>query len=361
MARDRSAERRNQLGLTLVDLFRDGNNILTERERAMMTDILRRLLSELEVAVRRAIAERLASDPHAPRSLVQRLAHDEIEVAWPVLRESHVLEDVDLIEVIQHRTLEHRLAIAQRGVVSEAVADALVQSNEGSVIVALLGNQNARLSQAAMEYLVEQSERCDAFQDPLLHRSELTVDLARRMFVWVSASLRDHIVKRFELDATMVDDLLESVITKSLADSPSPGKDVTLINEMERAGLVGPSLMLRALMDGDITLYVRIVENLTGIRAQLAKRLLFEEAGEGLAVLCRAVDLPKVEFLEIYSIGRRARLADAKRIKQDCQRIGEFYESLTLDTARTVVLRWRRESSYLSALRELELAQARRT
>jgi len=165
----------------MIDLFHDGSATLTERERTMMEDILHRLVREMESAVRRIVADRLANEAHAPRALVNALANDQIEVAWPILLRSRALEDTDLIEIIYHRSLEHKLAIAQRGALSEAVADALIRSGEERLIVTLLNNSNARLSRAAMEYLVEQAERTDSFQEPLVLRSELTDDLARRM------------------------------------------------------------------------------------------------------------------------------------------------------------------------------------
>lgn len=355
LVRNRSAERRNLLSLTLSDLFRGGNSTLTDRERAIMTDILRRLVSEMEVEVRSAIALRLADSPDLPRTLAQDLANDAIEVAWPILQRSQVLEDLDLIEIIHHRSLEHRLAVAQRGVLSESVADALVRRDEENVIVTLLTNQNARLSRATMEYLTEQSKRVDSFQEPLLHRAELTPDLAKRMFTWVSAALRNHIITRFRLDSQVVDALIEDALSSLFAETSQPDKGEALIREMEQAGMVSPSFMLRALAAGQVRLYASIVEKLTGIRPQLAIRFLFEASGEGLAVQCRAIDLPKPEFIALYTIARKARPADPDQVQQDCLRLDQFYSAMTSDAARTVVLWWRRNPDYLAALRALDI------
>jgi uncharacterized protein (DUF2336 family) len=353
LARDRSAERRNLLSLTLVDLFRDGHSVLSDRERSIMTDILRRLVGEMETAVRATIAERLADSSNLPHALAVDLANDVIEVAWPVLSRSPVLDDLDLIEVILHRSLEHRLVIAQRGVVSESVADALVRTDEEDVIVALLTNSNARLSKATVAYLVEQSKRVDSFQEPLLHRAELTSDLARRMFTWVSAALRDHIIARFQLDPSIVDALLEAALSQLLPTSND--LEAELIGEMDRAGMVAPALLLKALEAGQVRLYAAIVEKLTGIRRQLALRLLFEVAGEGLAVQCRAVDLAKADFIALYAIARKSRPVDVDRLREESQRLGQFYSTITSDAARAVVVRWRRNPEYLAALRALDM------
>ena len=357
MARDRSDARRGELAQIMADLFHDDQGGLTEQERAMMTDILRKLLGEVEVAVRRTIADRLAEDPAIPRSLLRDLANDVIEVAWPVLRGSRVLEDMDLIEVVHQCSLEHRMVVAQRNVVSPRVANALVQSGEESVIVTLLNNAGARLTNETMKFLAERSKEVEAFQRPLLQRGELTPDLAKRMFVWVSAALREHIIEQFRLDPSAVDDLLEDAVLAGLTGSLPSSNDAYLIEQMERAGIILPSMMLEALMAGQVTLFGRVVEKLTGLRGALIKRLLFDPSGEGLAVLCRSVDLPKDQFIEIYKIASRARPINTGQLSRDCLRLKDFYDVISGESAHTVIARWRRNPDYLAVLRAIAIVK----
>ncbi|PKU24847.1 DUF2336 domain-containing protein [Telmatospirillum siberiense] len=360
LARDRSDARRGELAQIMVDLFRDEQRRLSDGERDMMTAILHQLLGEVEMTVRRFIAEQLASDPRLPRSLARDLANDTIEVAWPLLRNSRVLEDVDLIEVVHQRSLEHRLVIAQRHALSSSVSNALVEVGEESVIVSLLNNAGASLRFDTVALLAERSRVIDAFQEPLLRRGELTPELAKRMFLWVSAALRVHIVERFRIDPPMVDDLLEEAVAAGLAGSFQSSNDVYLIEQMERAGIILPSMMLESLAAGQVTLFSRVVEKLTGIRGTLARRLLFDPSGEGLAVLCRSVELPKGQFIEIFRIASRARITDAIRLDRDCRRLENFYDAIETDAARGVIARWRRSPDYLSVLRSIELARGGR-
>lgn len=51
---------------------------LSERERSLMTEISNDLIHDVEMAVRRALAERLALKENAPHELVGILANDEI-------------------------------------------------------------------------------------------------------------------------------------------------------------------------------------------------------------------------------------------------------------------------------------------
>ena len=60
----------------------------------------------------------MASETGSPRDLVSALANDQIEVAHPILTQSTVLQDMELVEIIEHRTFGHQLAIAMRKMVS---------------------------------------------------------------------------------------------------------------------------------------------------------------------------------------------------------------------------------------------------
>ncbi|MGB0626851.1 MAG: DUF2336 domain-containing protein, partial [Alphaproteobacteria bacterium] len=190
LAADRSAAVRSELVEVISDLFFDRDRVLSERERATMSDILRQLIHDVEISVRKHLAIRLSDEPTAPPELVFALANDSAEIAHPILIRSEVLRDPQLIEIIRHRGFEHQLSIAMRAALSESVSDALVETNDVSVIEKLLENPGAEIGRDAMSYLVEQSQRVDAFQNPLVRRKDLPRELAPRMYWWVSAALR---------------------------------------------------------------------------------------------------------------------------------------------------------------------------
>ncbi|MCZ6860831.1 MAG: DUF2336 domain-containing protein, partial [Alphaproteobacteria bacterium] len=174
MARDRSEAGRAILVSAVCDLFVDSEHEYSNRESALMTDILRRLIGAVEAEVRKNLAERLCDVAIVPRELIIELANDNISIAQSILRNSSVLRDSDLIEIIRHRAREHHLAIATRHKIGASVCDALVGTDDVGIITTLLDNRSAVISVLTLEYLVEQSERIDAFHQPLLHREELS-------------------------------------------------------------------------------------------------------------------------------------------------------------------------------------------
>ncbi len=359
LARDKSVAGRMALAETISDLFLQRGCTLTERERTLMFSILRQMIHDAEMSVRRAVSAQLAERDDAPRDLIQRLANDEIEVAYPILTKSTVLHDTDLIEVIQHRTLEHQLAIAIRQSVSELISGALVQTGNENVISTLLENSNAKISDVTMEYLVDEAKRVDTFQEPILRRHDLNPRLAKRMFMWVSAALRQYILENSGLSQTDTDDLLEKAALDEIDAVTSPErpkrKAEDLVAELDTQGKVTPDLLVQTLSEGEVGLFMAMFRQFTGLRELLVMRLVFEPGGEGLAIACKAVRIDSEDFSSIFALSRKARPGSDTTLKRDSRKILAFYDHITEDAAKEVVRRWRRDVDYLAAIRELEL------
>ena len=355
LARDKSAQGREALLATVRDLFFAQGNALTERERFLMGDILRNLINEVEVTVRRALADQLALRPDAPRDVVLSLANDKIEVAYPILLRSTVLQDLELVEIVHHRTLEYQLAIAMREQVSETVSEALVASGETDVVKTLLENTGARISQTTLEYLVEESKRVDSYQNPLLSRPELGPDLARRMYWWVSAALREHILQQFDISDVEFDDVLEQTVARLVlqaqeTEESEKRKSIELADRLAEQGAINAGLLVQALRRGEIALFEALFSRLTGIRLTLIRRLLFERGGEGLAVACRAVRIDTASFASIYVLSRKARPYEPPPERGEVTRLLKFFGEVGEAAAEQLLRKWRRDPNFLNAV-----------
>lgn len=356
LARQKSAESRSELTNVIIDLFDNQSSVLNERQRAQMYGILETVINDIEVSVRQAVAGRLALMDDVPRNLVSQLANDEINVAFPILSKSGLLRDADLIEVIKFRTEEHMLAITMRKFVSEHVSDAIVETGREPVIISLLKNANARISTNTMEYLVEQSRRVDSFQEPILSRDELAPHLAKKMFLWVSAALRQHIISQFNLDKSTVDELLEQATAEEIAATGQTQKKkvAELADALREEGLVTVEMLTTALREGEVPLFVALFAQVSKLREHLIQRLVFEQGGEGLAIACRGIGMSEKEFLELYEYCHLAKAGTKEEVEAQIPSLRAFYSNTPRKAAVDVLKMWHRGSDYLGALRELE-------
>lgn len=358
LARDKAVGSRTKLADIIGDLFFGATGTLTDAEQSIMTDILRQLVQDVEISVRKHLAIQLSNRTDAPHDLVIALANDESEVAYPLLLKSRVLRDQDLIAIVHHRTLEHQLAISMRDSVSTSVSTALVETGEETLIKRLLENHNAEIARDTMAHLVEQSRRLDSLQRPLVQRSDLPADLAGKMYWWVSAALRSHIVENFDVDPTEIDAALEFtvnlILEEQAAEAPAISATERVAIHLAESEAVDSGLILRLLHEGEISLFERVLEHRTGLRRRLLQRLLYEPGGEGLAIVCRAIDLDPKMFKEVLTLTRRARIGLDENNIDECAFASMFYDQIEIDSAQAILSRWRRNPDYLDLLRQLE-------
>lgn len=363
LARDRSTRSRAALVGTVSDLFCDGEQELSTRERTLMAEILRQLVDDVEQSVRVTLAERLAGRDDAPRELVLALANDSFMVAHPILLRSPVLHDGELIEIIHHRTLQHQLAIAMRTSISEAVTTALVATEDSAVVRTLLENGGAQLSPVTLEYLVEQSQHVSAYQQPLLNRDDLGEDLAKRMVCWVSAALRQHILDHYEIDAENLDDSMGATIADLVEDMRARkrvGNGYALAELLAHANALSPRFLIALLREGEVALFEGLLAEMTGLRVTLIRRFLYEPGGEALAIACKAIHIDKADFASIFLLSRQARPGDHSVDPEELSRILDIFDRLRPTAVMTVLQRWRLDPDYLYSVVQVGNTATRR-
>ncbi|MCZ6860324.1 MAG: DUF2336 domain-containing protein [Alphaproteobacteria bacterium] len=361
MARDRSEAGRALLVNTVCDLFVDRDYNFSGRESALMTDILRRLIGEVEAEVRKNLAERLCKLKTVPRELIVELANDNISIAQSILRNSPVLRDPDLIEIIRHRAREHHLAIAVRLKIGASVSDALVGTDDVGVITTLLENRSAVISVLTLEYLVEQSERIDAFHQPLLHREELSDELASKMYGWISAALREHITGRFDIPDAELDKAIDGSVSKAASEtrkSRPGGKAGELADRLSRSDMLTPQGLIQVLREGEIPLFEAMFARFTGLELNQIKKVIYEAGGQSLAVACKASHVQKPDFASIFLLSRHARPGDKTVEPTELATSMEFFDRIDVAEAEKILKLWRRRPDHNKAILDLQTSRS---
>ncbi len=353
LAQDNSEGSKKVLTENISDLFLSSEGRLNEHERVLMNDIMIKLLKNVEKTIRAKLSDRLAESQEMSVELVTMLANDQIEVARPILEKSSLLKDEDLIETIRNRTDAHRLAIAIRAHVSAQVSDELIEHGSEDVIEALVRNENAEISQASIDYLVQESRSVDRFQEPLLNRDDLPFELAHKMYWWVSAALRRKIVAEFDVDQTILDDALE-MVTKSVANQHNEedgvmSKAVHLVKNLAEQRKLNFDFVVTSLRQERINVAVAALAELSGLGVKIIWRVLRERNDESLAVIARAIGLEKSQFSTMFLLILQTNSGPKARSTSILNAMLKLYDRIKPDNARAAVRYWQRDFNYQEA------------
>jgi uncharacterized protein (DUF2336 family) len=304
LARISSTEARQRLLLGVVALC-DASPPAGELS-PVLSEIFLTLARQAEREVRKVLSEKLAHAEWAPAALVNVLALDEIEIARPILESSPILQDEDLLRVLIEASLEHQIAIARRPQISGRVADAVIDQAEPAVLMALTTNRTAEISAEGVRRLVEHSRRIAALRGPLTRHPLLTEALAEQLYQWVGTALRQSIAARFTVDeetlGAAVLDAVEGVLRPT---SPEPDPvdqgdrdemERRLIDKLQSAGQLRAGLLIRAVREKRLSLFVHGLSALGGFAVGQVRTALSAPTPEALYYACAAVGIDRAVF-----------------------------------------------------------------
>lgn len=302
---------REEIFLAVASLYRVQGSHLSARERDLMRDILRRLARDVEMAIRIALAERLADDITAPHDLILLLADDTIEVARPLILRSALLTEADVLRMIAECGMAHHEVIAARAYIGEPVTEALARSEAESVLAALVRNVTAKISSATFETLVEKSRRIASLQSPLVERPDLPPRLATKMCDFVSEALRIYISQNFNMAPEKLDRALRDA-EKSVSGAPgavetAAGGSQRLVDKLAACGQLKPGFLLRVLQQGQIELFDMAFAQLLRLPLAEHQSLFYQTGPRSVALACRAVGIDRCVFSTVFERSRRAR------------------------------------------------------
>jgi uncharacterized protein (DUF2336 family) len=314
---------------------------LDARERRLALDILRQLAHDVEMSLRVRLAEDLATYAAAPRDLILFLLDERIEIAGPILINSQILTDNDLIAVIRKPMRDHRMAVARRPRIGESVSAALVDTGEQDVIVALLDNHTAQIGTDVLARLTEASRDIVLYQGPLLKRPDMPLALAERMYVWVGQALRQEIVRRYQIPWAILEHALDDAIESDLALHRA-SDDLSaqlLIDKLAAAGQLSVAYLVRALREGEMALFEHGFAKLSGLSPAVARAALYEQRPHGLALACAAMGIDRAVFFTILQMTRREG-GDIGLRPKEISEYRRFYDSLDAQTACRALAEW---------------------
>lgn len=299
-----SPDVRAELAVRIAELW--GNRDLTPNEFKLADEIVRAMLLDVHVGVRRALAEVLAGDPKLPRDVAMALAGDLDEVAVPVLNTSLVFAESDLIELVRTRSEACQIAIAGRARVTPAVCDALIETGNEKVALRLMRNDGAMLTEAAGAKVIDLFSGSELVMDAMAARREVPARLIERLVAIVAENMRRRLRKSGQMQDAQADELVGWSREKTLLDLLSPratdAELLDLADQLMRRERLTTRLLLRAVCTGRMRFFEAAVGRLADLDLAAARALVQDAGPHGLRSLCAAAELPEL----VYDVTRFA-------------------------------------------------------
>lgn len=306
LAREGSSEKRRELLQQVSNLFLEGADTHSDRETVLFGEVLGRLLDDVNVMDRSELSQKVSEHHRTPRPLALKLASDVLSVAAPVLQNSPVLTDDDLVDIASRKGQDHMAAISRRATLSETVTDFLVERGDSTVLQTVARNLGARFSDQGFDTLADRAELDHLVADALSFRSDIPPIVATKIVALLNPVAR----QRLEYLLAQSADTVDSLLTDAKREMEASRRDQRR-NRLETKVLVAEVRDGRRGIDAvidDLVFKKRLVDiafvlsELAGVPESHVNNVLHKVNGMGIAVVCRSLDMSETTY------GRLSRL-----------------------------------------------------
>jgi uncharacterized protein (DUF2336 family) len=269
---------------------------LVGADRDSAFEILDMLASDAATLVRRTLAVTLQNSPNLPRDLAMKLAQDVEAVAVPILKNSPVFTDTDLVDILLASSPEKQVAVAARDKVSEDVTEVISLYGHKSAVEAAAYNEGAAFSDAAYSGVLSRFGGDDSVKAALIARPTLPLGVTEKLVALVTGDLFDRLVNKHELPPQLAIEIAAGTRERATLDlveqaglSSDPAR---FVQQLHLNGRLTPSLIMRGLCLGHMNFIEHALAELAGIPHSKAWLMIHDAGTLGMKTIFERAGLP---------------------------------------------------------------------
>ncbi len=310
-------------------------------EHELIADILIGIVRQAEHDLKQALADRLSVMDNAPLRLLLRLTEEDSTICAPILRNSPVLNDLDLMYIIQSRSADCWRAIAGRKTLNAPVVDSLAETRDAETASILAENPGAPLSDKAQSIISDIACDNEQVARSLLQRSGLSKDIARKLYQHVAADLQKIIENEFDITSSEVHETMQDVL-KEFTQVPDESyrptsamiKAAALFAEK---GQLDTALMIATLKRGQVSSFVAQFARYCGLSVSAVLSMLQQPQGHGLALASRLCEISRDDFAALFVLSQRMVSKNGLVNYKDIDRAIAYHDRISKDLAERVL------------------------
>lgn len=252
------------------------------------------LLDDPSSKVRLAMAEALSMSQHAPLQVIAALACDQPEVAGLVLARSPLLTDADLIDRVAAGQKATQKLIADRPVVSMALAAAIAEIGEPEACAVLLGNTGADIASLSFRRIAERHGHLPAVREALVADARLPADCRHMLLVKLGETLKTAPLVVALMGAARAERVMRDACVKAsltLIEGIRSEEHAALIEHLRLRGDLTASFIIRTIAHGKVDFFGSALVALTRQSEQRVRALLASGHDVALHALFRSAGL----------------------------------------------------------------------
>jgi uncharacterized protein (DUF2336 family) len=272
---------------------------LSADDRAAAEGALLMLLDDPSPLVRMALARALAASPDAPPNVILALSGDQPEIAAYVLEHSPLLLDADLVDAVATSGAAAQLAVASRLALPPSVSAAIAEVGSAEACLVLIENASAEIAPFSLDRIVERFGHLGAIREAMLARPDVPAATRQGLVAKLSQTLAGFVTARAWLQEDRAQRIAKEACEKAtvILAAVSPGDETRpLVRHLCESGQLTAGLVLRALLSGNVDLFVQALAELADMPHTRVSALVHDKRGTGFRALYHRAGLPEIAY-----------------------------------------------------------------
>lgn len=332
LSNETSSDKRREVLHRVIDLFFLTSDQQTPSDVSTFGNVVERIAYELEIEARAELSERISGVDKAPRRLICRLARDDIAVAKPVLEQSNILTDEDLVQIAKSKGQTHLHAISRRQHLAPPVTDIIVQRGEAPVLIEVTKNKGAEFSDTGLQSLSEKAQSDGDLLTALGTRRDLPTDfmheIKHRVMEKIKAEMAGKYTKSDIEDLhSLVEKSAENLDIDSIKQTNDDLQTKIRQDEFCEQDLVA---LVRAKR---LTETVHALSLLTGLDDRMISHCLLKADISAIGIICKANDFQSPTYLTLIQM----RIGQKGISSRDVARAMQEYDTLSISNAKRIL------------------------
>jgi len=322
----------------ITNLFAAGSGRHSKQQIELFDQVFGTIVSVIELETRIKLSRHLATSPDAPPALVRAFAFDDaVAVAAPVLSQSTVLDDADLVASASTQGQGHLRAIAHRRTISEVITEILIERGEPEVVHTVAKNAGARFSDGSFRELVA---RAGDDSQLALHVGTRR-DIPRHHFLKLLETASASVCAKIVAANPQFSDAVQDAVTEVINDinleirnrSPDHVRAKSRVKRLQNWNELGEGNVHAAARSQNFEQAVMALAVLAGCPIEMAERAILNDNPGVVQVVAKAAGCSWATVKALLMMTA----ADRRMSETDLARAREHYERLESQTARRVL------------------------
>ena len=288
----------------MTDLFLAGSNNYTDEHIAVFDELIGRLIEKIERQALIELTGKLAPVDRGPINVIGRLSRDDdIEISGPILEQSSMLTDNDLVEIAKTKSQAHLSAIAGRKQIGEPVTDVLIDRGNSDVARKVTANTGARFSRFGLARAARRAETDEPLAVAVADRVDLPPELLNHLISKATTAVRERMLANatpeMQKRISHVLSAVSSQVARSAAPSGGQPRGGTILRQ-DPARL--KNRISQSVESRDVEELIDALAIHCEVPVKAIKNIMQQELDEGMLILGRASGMGWQELHGVISV-----------------------------------------------------------